>query len=203
VVDDGSSGNGGGPPDGGGGSADGGLAADGSSRGTDATGGAGDASSKIDGAVGDCGAFPVTFELKAMGGPFCTGHRCQPGWFTVLSPNGTPLLGGSICGTDCATCVTTPCPPLPCMFPTPVPPEGVQATWSGAYFTEETTTCNGQSTACARKRCAAPGHYTVRMCAYARQDDGGALCTTVDTPTCVELPFDWPSTATVIGTVGP
>ena len=162
-----------------------------------------DGSTLVDSSTGGTCAGPSAVFTMTAKGSFCIGHACQPTWLTILAPDGTELGLDYTCGTDCATCISRPCPPGPCAIPFPVPAGGETTTWNGLYFTNETRTCNGASTTCYQARCAAPGRYTARMCGYARQDEGGPECTTADTATCTDVPFDWPPTASVSGTIGP
>jgi len=48
-----------------------------------------------------------------------------------------------------------------------------------------------------------PGKYIARMCVNCATGDGGAgtFCMSDPTPTCVDVPFDYPTSATVEGTL--
>lgn len=167
-------------------------------------GSGGDGGGSSDAGGGACTGPGAIFTMIPKGA-FCMGHNCNGAWLTILAPDGATLDTGSsfMCGTDCATCISQPCPPGPCAVPSPVPPAGVTTTWNGRYFTNETRTCKGASVSCLQARCAAPGRYTARMCGFARLDDGGLSCNESNTATCTDVPFDWPNAASVTGTIGP
>jgi hypothetical protein len=70
----------------------------------------------------------------------------------------------------------------------------VAQSWNGAYLAPGT--CSG-TTHCLDWRCAPRGHYQAKLCACASLDSSGN-CTQL---ACVTVPFDYPSSARVIGTV--
>ena len=158
--------------------------------------------------AGVCSASPVTFTLHAPPGyadQYCVGapSACSTEWLTVVAPDGTPLALDAPCVASCSDCQPVGCP-ASCALPNPLGEQGVQRTWSGAYHAA--STCNGM--ACAAPACAAPGHYTAKMCVYAR-DGAGPIplaCNPVAEPTCATLGFDWPppdgGAAAVEGHVG-
>lgn len=63
-----------------------------------------------------------------------------------------------------------------------------------------------RSTGCYNNQCAAPGMYTATLCAYPAPADAGAnACPVVvgaAVPTCVDVPFDYPSATPVEATIG-
>jgi hypothetical protein len=86
-----------------------------------------------------------------------------------------------------------------------MPASGVDTTWSGESWSSGTF-CGANRNACLSRMCAAPGRYLAHMCAYMvdESDDAGALdCrqSASKTPTCVDVPFDYPMTKTVTGTL--
>jgi hypothetical protein len=85
--------------------------------------------------------------------------------------------------------------------------EGAMTTWDGSYF--QASTC-GAGKSCFEDACAPPGKYLAHMCAYPDGEDGGAgpFCSfnpqaVPAKAVCVEVPFDFPSTGVVEGTIGP
>jgi hypothetical protein len=93
-----------------------------------------------------------------------------------------------------------PCPGL-CAAPQPMKsPE--QRTWDGTYYTS--STC-GTGSSCLAPACAAPGSYVARMCAHKNMaPDAGLSCNAVNqTATCVDIPFTWPPSGPVQGSIGP
>ncbi len=104
-----------------------------------------------------------------------------PGTFStcdVCEPKAEPI--GQACGT--------------------VPDGGVSAGWGG-YTVTGTATCESPSTSstpaypvgCATTRCLPAGHYMVKMCG------GRGVCPYGDAATCVEVPFEFPTDAEVVG----
>jgi hypothetical protein len=47
--------------------------------------------------------------------------------------------------------------------------------------------------------CVPPGKYIARMCANRATGDGGNFCMSDPMATCVDVPFDYPASATVVG----
>jgi hypothetical protein len=73
---------------------------------------------------------------------------------------------------------------------------GVDGTWNGTDYSL-TSTCNqGQNGAvpCGEVLCAAAGSYVVKMCVQPTQGNGAQQC--------VSVPFDFPGTPEVTGTIG-
>jgi hypothetical protein len=173
------------------------------SDGATGDGGSGGEGGTVPDGGGACSGQAASFQLTTKG-PFCRGHAgdCSNTWLTILGPDGKALGFDNLCGTDCATCLTKPCPNL-CAAPSPIPAAGVTEMWNGTYYTSETRVCNGVGTGCFQARCAVPGRYVARMCGYATVGGGGLPCTGAPTPTCTDVPFDWPTTGTVSGTIGP
>jgi hypothetical protein len=139
---------------------------------------------------GACIGATMTFTMTAANASaFCVGAGCSTEFVTIIDPSGHELMIDQPCITDCNACAPTQCPAL-CPAPTPMKPQGEQRVWDGTYLAQ--STC-GAGTACVAKSCAAPGHYTAKMCAYANSGQGPAgFCSVVSTPTCVDVAFDWP-----------
>jgi hypothetical protein len=159
-----------------------------------------------DGACADGGvSATITFELKLpTNASYCdeTMGCSSPTHFSILSPDGKELpLSTTICPTYCSSCRPLLCPAIAC-----VAPHGVAVTeptfqWDGMIY--PMSTC-GTGTACYDELHAASGHYVVRMCATPgtlSQPDGGLLstCTATGATQCVDVPFDYPGTSTVVG----
>jgi len=76
-------------------------------------------------------------------------------------------------------------------------PEGETFTWDGTLW--EQSRC-GLQVSCVNQVCATPhGKYIARMCASRTTSDAGTFCMSAPTPTCVDVPFDYPTMATVEG----
>ncbi len=151
----------------------------GTSPGSDAssTADAGDASAWTGGA---CVGSPVTFELDT--GASCTaGASCEDvAVLTIVAPDGASLA-------------TEPCYPSGhCSQPMHAP-SSRSVTWDGTFYAN----CSDV----ASKSCAKSGHYTARFCTLADHGDGGATCEPASTPTCVDVPFDWPTAGPVKGSI--
>jgi len=173
------------------------------------TGSSGGTKSASGGTTGEGGTCPsVSFHLSfaglSPGSVFCTGPptSCGDDWLTVENTQGTPVETGLFCTRDCADCSMRLCPPVFCSFPQPLSADGVDTTWDG-----ETTlsgTCDDQ--ACYTVACAAPGHYVAHLCGYFLAQGDGSFdnCrNAATTPTCVDVPFEYPTSAVVAGKLTP
>jgi hypothetical protein len=78
--------------------------------------------------------------------------------------------------------------------------QGETATWDGTDWQDGKC---GANMACKSKQCAAPGHYIAKMCASRSVPDGGMFgqCNTNATQTCVDVPFDYPTSSVVAGMI--
>ncbi|HEV8247897.1 MAG TPA: hypothetical protein VGP93_19115, partial [Polyangiaceae bacterium] len=146
----------------------------------------------------------VTFRLTvgaANDTEYCLGGQsaCNIDWFWLLDTEGNTMSTGLSCGaTSCDGCLATGCP-LICLTPSPLSPEGDQATWNGVRYVEDTC---GEGTLCQQPSCAAPGDYVARFCAYPLVGAGGSpgfdeCSRAAQDPTCVEVPFSYPSSGVV------
>jgi hypothetical protein len=73
--------------------------------------------------------------------------------------------------------------------------------WTGVYY--DGSSCGGGA-GCFIQRFATPGRYRAVMCATPgtlSAPDGGQPVCTKEAPRCVELPFDFPSSTVVEGTL--
>jgi hypothetical protein len=187
------------------GSATGGSAGShsGGSGGGTATGGGGTGGSTghADAAV-DCTAGTVNFHMtEASGTDYCVGVQCTISWVSVKSMSGKVMSLSGGCLTSCDVCMPIACGAAACIAPQHITPEGKTVTWDGTY--QEPGKC-GAGITCQNKQCAAPGRYVATMCANRSTSDAGAggFCMADQTPTCVDVPFDYPSATTVEGVVG-
>jgi hypothetical protein len=79
---------------------------------------------------------------------------------------------------------------------------GATETWDGTFF--GSSTCGASGAPCVAPTCAHPAKYTAVMCASANPSpDSGTGCAgvTAAKQTCVEVPFDYPPAAPVVGTL--
>jgi hypothetical protein len=140
-------------------------------------------------ADGGCASGQVTFQLIGPSQDWYVADwlGADPGcfWLTLSSLDGGvldlaypyPIL------VDCRGC-TNVGQPIGCGYG----PVGASMTWNGEYFA--VSTCGGRATACAAPTCAPPGQYVATMCAFSEAN--GAK-------DCIEVPFTYPSAATVTG----
>ncbi len=158
---------------------------------------------------------PVTFHMtQAPGSSFCT-NNCGTTWVTVVPPDGGPALTlTNFCRTTCDICQPLVCagaapsgdgPPgngtaAACAAPQPFPAMGESYSWDGFLWT--TGTCGPNGYACVSRSCSTPpGKYIARMCANRRTSDAGTFCMYDPVQTCVDVPFDYPATGVVEGTL--
>jgi hypothetical protein len=165
------------------------------------TGGAGGggAGGGPDGAVADCNAGTVTFQLSAADGrnaSYCVGMDCTEQWIAVSTKGGVPMHLTLGCNTTCEACTPVGCP-LICIAPKQMKEEGERLTWGGTFWADATCGVNR----CRTKQCASPGKYVARMCAAAKSSDAGPFCAVNSAPRCVEVEFDYPSAAPVEGAI--
>jgi hypothetical protein len=165
---------------------------------TDATIGDGASDAGADAAT--CATSMATIDVRASGA-FCVSN-CGS-WLTILDPNGAPVQT-EFCGVECGTCRPGGCGGG-CQAPYFVLDGGVTSTWDGTSYTKNPSAACGAATECFAKTCAPPGRYTARACFFAQEGDAGgsAICPAAQSPTCADVPFDWPMNGTATGTVGP
>jgi hypothetical protein len=135
---------------------------------------------------GTCLTSPTTFELDVVGrfcnaGPSCEGTLL----LSVIAPDTTALGLGNPCAATGS-----------CQQPLLIASPAI-STWDGSFV----ATCTPQPV----HACALAGRYVARMCAWRDTADAGATCSPsgTSTPVCVDVPFDWPTTATLRGAIGP
>lgn len=165
--------------------------------------------------AGGCGSETITFQLYAASGDWvCTsGDSPLPAfnWLTIFCPAGNQLYlspTGLTGGADCADCMGG-------FFSAPVgsfwaalgDAGTVTQTWNGVFYAvgvgcpgliqEPPPVLEG---ACLMPGCAPPGRYIARMCACAPAAFS-PLSSTCSETTCIEVPFDYPSTSVVFGSL--
>ena len=164
------------------------------------------------GSDGACvSAGSVTFRLQASaadGGRFYARSLADPGdgiwWYSVAKADGTPLqifLEQANSCNDCREAI------VPIGYGcSPLPDGGVTGGWDGIAVTGFGTCLDssepGQgalSISCDETTCMPPGRYIVTMCvgcadARLRPADGGSS-------PCVSVPFDYPTSTEVVGTI--
>jgi hypothetical protein len=117
-------------------------------------------------------------------------------WLTIQTPAGATLdiePAGDLPLLDCRTCGPAGAIPIG-SFWQQVPASGVvTGEWNGALY--EPGTCGGH--ACLTPGCAPAGMYVAELCACANATGACA------TPTCVAVPFEYPSSSVMRGSVGP
>jgi hypothetical protein len=154
---------------------------------------------------GTCASGSITFQVVPTAGAstvWCMGEAgsCTSNWLSIRDPNGNLLLS-NFCSTPCDTCMMMACPDL-CRVPSPLDASGLTQTWDGTYFTQGTC---GTGTACLSSQCAPAGQYTAEICGFAdTTSDAGFGCTGATSSaamTCVQKPFEFPSSSTVVVTM--
>ena len=144
--------------------------------------------------------MPVKFLMKgASGVDYCI-NNCAGLWVSILpAGSSTPLSVSRTCTTTCSQCQPIACD-LTCIPPQHIKPDGETYTWDGTLW--EQSKCGPQNYSCVNQVCSVPaGRYVARMCANRATGDGGvgSFCMSDPTPTCVDVPFDYPTSATVEG----
>ena len=193
--------------------------ASGGSSGSEATGGMG-ATPGTGGSPGqsvepgDCG--PVLDFRMLGGGPaasseFCVGkpQSCSRAWFQILDSTGNGVSTELPCSvTSCSSCQVGGCI-LICATSTPLLGEGMSTTWNGIQWVDAGP-C-GDNVECRAPVCAPAGDYVARFCGHALESGASGAPAQFDEcennaasePTCVDVPFSYPSTNPVIGVLDP
>ena len=163
--------------------------------GTQSTGGA-VAIAGAAGAIPDetCTAGPVTLKLTtSTPSAYCL--KSCGGFVSIVTADNQPFasLSTDPCSLQvlCSTCSVPVCTDLYC-GPVVMSNGSASTAWWGAYT--EASTC-GQNVACSHGRCTTSGHYIARFCATAASSSGS--CDSTGAQTCIDVPFDFPTTATV------
>jgi hypothetical protein len=136
---------------------------------------------------------PVTFHMRASESStssYCLGSACLGGvWLDMTTEHGEKVHYAP-------SCEVGGCNPI-CLHPRRMKPEGELHPWDGKVWV---STC-GNTQPCAPTTCATAGKYVATMCAYANTITDAGLCNAspMSPPTCVEIAFEYPTTATVEG----
>jgi hypothetical protein len=121
---------------------------------------------------------------------------CASLWLSILpSAGAAPLPISGACTTTCQVCQPIACGP--CAPPQSIKPQGESYEWDGTVW--EVNRCGPQNYSCVNQLCLPPGHYVARMCASKATSDAGSYCMGASTPTCVEVPFDFPTSQVIEG----
>ena len=153
---------------------------------------------------------PVSFSIRLEGFPagaqVCdsAANSCSAisQAVTIQDASGKPLPSGGWCSVDCTLCSNTICPPVPCLPPTAH--TTIETSWNGMQNIPGT--CGSGKACYNRAICAPSGHYTAHLCGYVLPSAGSAPlpCNgAAATPTCVDVPFDYPTSQVVIGVLRP
>lgn len=150
-----------------------------------------------------CAAGSMTFHFRAdPPASFCVGaaDSCTNVWLHILDAEGNERVVDRPCLADCDECQPYGCP-ASCAVPQHMTSGGVTRTWDGTTYASGTC---GEGLGCTRRQCIESGHYIARMCAYRDLGTNGptGICASAQTPTCTDVPFDWPPTSTVDGSIG-
>jgi hypothetical protein len=82
---------------------------------------------------------------------------------------------------------------------------GATQTWNGTYYLSGT--CGAQSMACLSPQCAPAGRYAAHICGFPNPaPEAGYGCgqsTSSTNTTCVDVPFDYPSSTPIVVTLPP
>ncbi len=146
-----------------------------------------------------CANGAVTFELEVAAGSASTycavlqDPTSGTSWLSLDEPDGGFAIDSAPRIPNCASCETNPDQGN---FET----QGLVATgpivrvWAGtmAWF----STCGPSGTACVTPVCSAAGTYIAHMCA---DSECPGQPNTVVAEHCVDVPFDYPTTETVVG----
>jgi hypothetical protein len=163
-----------------------------------------DATSSADAGVCASTTFHLSADLSAGASRYCMGGASCPNsaWLTILAPDGREIAPAlSVCGIDCSSCSMPSCHSLICDNPV-LPLEGIDLSWSGESWLEGT--CGAAASSCHSRSCPPAGRYAAKMCGHALpvgEAVGPEGCgdRAAAEPTCVEVPFDYPTTEPVVG----
>jgi len=153
-----------------------------------------------------CTAGTVTLQVVPAAGTgvqWCMGQPggCSSNWLTIRDSSGGLVLSNS-CMTPCNTCMMMACPNA-CAIPSELSAQGLTNTWDGTHY--KAGTCGASASNCLSPQCAPAGQYTAKVCGFANPaPDAGYGCASASSsvqPTCVEKPFEFPSSAPIVVTM--
>ena len=162
---------------------------------------AADAADAADADAGLCAAGSVTFRMEATGGAWSVyGGGGDPGcdWLTVTSAATSSVALNAAypppgLDLDCRDCTSSWPIPIGCArYGADLVGAPLEKRWDGSY--DAPGSCGAPARGCVTPSCAPSGSYLARMCAC--PGDFGAACAS---PTCVDVPFDYPTAAPVVG----
>ena len=144
------------------------------------------------------------------GAAYCrAGFDDAVGWLTLLDSNGVSITNPPSClFPDCGTCQAGQpgkCPPnLSCYVRMPAGGVDLEASFEALT----TRPCRASAAiVCRESGCRPSGHYIARMCAVVLQsaaaDEQCATEAYSVPPSCIDVPFDFPATTMVVGTISP
>jgi hypothetical protein len=149
---------------------------------------------------------PGTVELRLVlpaGGSYCHQRTLcdSQSHIEIQDLSGRPVTAAlPYCPITCNSfCAPPPCPEIACV-PMGIAYTGEQRIWDGQVHS--TSVC-GMNTTCYQARYLPAGRYLAVMCATPGRltgSDGGApTCQATGPRQCIEIPFDLPSAAPVVG----
>lgn len=165
--------------------------------------------------AGGCGSETMTFQLYATPGAWVGTSGDSPlpafNWLTIFCPAGNQIdlsPTGLTGGADCADCTGGSFSyPIGSFWAALGDAGTMTQTWNGVFYAvgvgcpgliqEPPPVLEG---ACLMPGCAPAGRYVARMCVCAPAAFS-ALSSTCSETTCIEVPFDYPSTSVVFGTL--
>jgi hypothetical protein len=158
-------------------------------------------------ADGGCSGQTARFHLDApmswRYGESADTNASGGNWLTIYTQSGELLdlyWTPSLSGLDCRSCDSGTYGNAPGSVWGNVPDGGLSSVWNGTYYAPGT--CPGSSLACVAPACAAPGQYSVEMCACPPENWGAGGCTLSTGPVCATTLFDFPSSLVVSEQVG-
>ncbi|HLK36107.1 MAG TPA: hypothetical protein VKU41_05095 [Polyangiaceae bacterium] len=176
--------------------------------------------------AGICGTGSVTFRLDpGPGGPWhaSTSGDEEPDWLAIFTASGTPLYRQpaefALTSCDCDAGWGIPIG----WGDSNLGDAGVSDSWNGFYFNLGTFSDSGSCAStsfgpprgsCLKPGCAPPGQYVAYMCACQGEAKGSSTFSKAGVPssyayyvadcanpTCVRVPFEYPSQGVVVGAV--
>jgi hypothetical protein len=149
-----------------------------------------------------CPLGSVAFHLNVAPGWLVATAGLGCSWLSLscASSGSLPLSVPDIAPVDCRDCASSlPQFPIGCPVPSPTGDSGPSTFdqgWNGVYYTGGPV-CGSTPDLrpCATPLCAPAGRYVASMCGCRLADSGPCI------NTCTEVPFDYPSSRTVVGTL--
>ncbi len=172
---------------------------------TGAAGAAGDSTAGLPADLGDKSPGNVTFQLSVNPTTsYCaTSNNCSaPEFIAVVDELGNAVQRAVIncAAVSCDRCVAPPCLGIACSSRGELVTEQ-RLTWDGAVNVQ--STCGSLATSCSGRAYIRPGKFVARMCATPGTLTPGDApeCVPSGPVECVEVPFEYPSSAAVGGSL--